>query len=207
MSDERPTRPRRPRVGLLGGSFDPVHLAHLELARVALAHLALDELRWLPVGHAWQKARAMTPAAHRCAMVELAIAGEPRFVLDRREIERGGPSYTIDTLRELQARREADWFLVIGQDQYARLDTWRDWAALLPRVTLAVAARDGVAPTPPAALDGVPHRVVALPLPDMPLSATALRERAAQGKTLDGLVPPAVARYIAQHHLYSTDSH
>ena len=107
MSVPNPSR----RIGLFGGSFDPVHVAHLALARQALDELRLDELRWIPVGHAWQKARAMTPAAHREAMLKLAIAGEPRFVLDRREIERPGPSYTVDTVRELQAAEpNAEWF-------------------------------------------------------------------------------------------------
>lgn len=192
-----------PRIGLFGGSFDPVHLAHVALARVALQALALDELRWLPVGQAWQKARRLTAAAHRCAMVELAIAGEPRFAIERCELERDGPTYTIDTLRALQGRERADWFLVIGQDQYARLDTWRDWRELLQRVTLAVAGRAGVAPAPPPALAALPHRVVALPLPAMPLSSSSIRERAARGEALDACVPPAVARYIAQHRLYT----
>ncbi|WP_119154946.1 nicotinate-nucleotide adenylyltransferase [Caldimonas tepidiphila] len=196
--------PRLPRIGLLGGSFDPVHCAHLALARLALARLELDELRWLPVGHAWQKARVLTAAVHRCAMVGLAIADEPRFVIDRREVERDGPTYTIDTLRELQDRTEADWFLVIGQDQYGALDSWRDWQAVVRRVTLAVAGRAGSVPSPAPALAALPHRVVELPLPPMPLSSTEIRARAARGEPLDGLVPPAVARYIAQHHLYTS---
>ena len=132
------------RIGLLGGSFDPVHNAHLALGRQALTELQLDELRWVPVGHAWQKARPLTAAAHREAMLRLAIDGEPRFVLERCELQRPGPSYTLDTVRELQAHEpEAQWFLVIGQDQFASLHTWVGFEQLLPRVTLAVAQRPG----------------------------------------------------------------
>jgi nicotinate-nucleotide adenylyltransferase len=190
------------KIGLLGGSFDPPHNAHLALARSALDHLSLDEVRWLPAGLQWQKARQPTPAHHRLAMVALAIAGEPRFVLDDRELRRQGPSYTVDTVRELQAEESAEWFLLVGQDQYANLHTWHDWRELLPRVTLAVASREGIAPTPPAALAAVPHRVVALPMPRMDISATEIRARAAQGRDIGDMVPAAVARYIDQHLLY-----
>jgi nicotinate-nucleotide adenylyltransferase len=189
------------RIGLFGGTFDPPHQAHLALARTALQALALDELRWIPAGDPWQKARRITPAADREAMVALAIAGEPRFVLDRREIERQGPSYTIDTVRELQAEQPgAEFVLIIGQDQYVGLHTWREWPALLALVTLAVAGRPGVPAAPDPQVARMPHRAV--PLPMMDLSATDIRARAARGEALAGLVSEPVARYIAQHRLY-----
>jgi len=191
------------RIGLFGGSFDPVHDAHVALAHVALGHLALDELRWMPAGQPWQKPRAMTAAEHRVAMVQAAIAGEPRFVLERSEIDRSGPTYTLDTVRSLAAREpDAQWFLVIGQDQYARLSTWHGWQELLGLVTLAVAARSGEAPKPDAAVAALPHSMAALPLPRMDVSATEVRRRAAAGEPIGDLVPPAVARYIDQHRLY-----
>lgn len=119
-------RPRR--IGLYGGSFDPVHRAHLALARCALDELALDELRWVPAGQPWQKPRTLTDAVHRLAMLRLAIAdpavGDPRHVIDTRELEHEGPNYTIDTVEAMQAAEPgAEWFLLIGQDQHAGMPT------------------------------------------------------------------------------------
>ena len=198
MTVKKPAR----RIGIFGGSFDPVHNAHVALARLALAELKLDELRWVPAGQPWQKTRSMTPAVHREAMVRLAIEGVPNFVLDRCELERSGPSYTLDTVRTLQAREpEATWFLVIGQDQYAAFHTWHGWQELLGRITLAIANR----PDAPMAADPqvlqVPHALVPLPMMDVS-SLTDIRERIFAGLTVTDLVPPAVARYIDQYHLY-----
>jgi nicotinate-nucleotide adenylyltransferase len=189
------------RIGLFGGSFDPVHLAHLALARQALDQLQLDELRWVPVGHAWQKSRAMTPAAQRDAMLRLAIEGEPRFVLERCELQRAGPSYTLDTLRELQAATHgAKWYLLIGQDQYRNLHTWHGVDELLQRVTLAVALRPGEPAEADARVRAAP--MVALAMPPMDISATEIRRRAAAGRDISALVPSAVAQYIYQQGLY-----
>ena len=189
------------RIGIFGGSFDPVHDAHVALARLALDTLALDQLRWIPAGQPWQKARSMTPAAHREAMVHLAIEGEPRFVLDRREILRNGPSFTLDTVRELQAEHPtALLFLVIGQDQYAGLHTWRDWRELLQRVTLAVAGRPGITRPPDAEVAKAARQTV--PLAMMDISSTDIRARVAAGQGIADLVPPAVARYIETNGLY-----
>ena len=117
----------RRRVGIFGGSFNPPHQAHLALARLACDLLALDELRWLPAGQPWQKpAEALAPAHHRLAMVQALVQGEPRFLVDNRELCRQGPSYTLDTVRELSAEQPGtEWVLVIGQDQYARLASWQ----------------------------------------------------------------------------------
>ena len=191
------------RIGLFGGSFDPVHNAHLALARQALAELQLDELRWVPAGNPWQKTRPMTPAAQREAMLRLAIDDEPRFVLERCELQRAGPSYTLDTVRELQAAVPgAQWFLVIGQDQYRNLHTWHGFEQLLQRVTLAVAQRPGGVAG--AAIDPrvrAAHQV-ALALPPMDVSASDIRARVAAGQDIAALVPPAVALYIRQQGLY-----
>lgn len=190
-----------PRFGIFGGSFDPVHNAHVALARVALAELQLDELLWVPTGQPWQKQRHLTPAADREAMVRLAIAGEPRFTLSRVELERAGPSYTLDTVRALQAARPgAQWFLVIGQDQYAGFHTWHGWQELLGLVTLAIADRPDVGQAVDRQLLAVPHAAVTLPM--MNVSSTDIRGRVTQGQGIADLVPEPVARYIARHHLY-----
>lgn len=192
-----------PRYGLFGGSFDPPHAAHVALARLARDHLGLDTLYVVPAGDPWQKAgRDLRPKAHRLAMARLAFEGEPGVVVDPIEVDRAGPSYTLDTLRVLQARQPGLWFLVIGQDQYGRLPTWHGWTELLPLATLAVAAREGEAVQPPPALAARPHGLVTLPLPEMPVSSTALRTRLARGEAVTPLVPPAVAGYIDRHHLY-----
>jgi len=190
------------RVGLFGGSFDPVHNAHVALARTALAQLRLGELRWIPVGQPWQKARRLAAAADREAMVRLAIAGEPRFVLDRVELRRSGPTFTLDTVRDLIAAEPGnEWFLILGQDQYASLHTWHGWRELLGLVTLAIANRPGAALAVNPQIGKAGHQAV--PLPMMDVSSTEVRRRVAAGEPIADLVPGTVARYIEQHRLYS----
>ena len=191
------------RIGLFGGTFDPPHVAHVELARLARNDLRLDEVRWIPAGQPWQKSRVLSGGADREAMVRLAIEGHERFVLDRAELTRSGPSYTLDTVVEMQAvEPQAEWFLLIGADQYATLHTWRDWTVLLSRVVLAVANRPGPLPLVDPGVRHHPHRAV--PLPMLDISSTDIRRRVAQGLPIDRLVPPSVARYIDQHSLYKT---
>jgi nicotinate-nucleotide adenylyltransferase len=161
------------RVGLFGGSFDPVHNAHVALATTALAQLGLDELRWIPVGQPWQKARRLAAAADREAMVRLAIAGEPGN----------------------------EWFLILGQDQYASLHTWHGWRELLGLVTLAIANRPGAALAVNPQIGKAGHQEVRLPMMDV--SSTEVRRRVAAGESIADLVPDTVARYIEQHRLYS----
>lgn len=190
------------RIGLFGGSFDPVHNAHLALARAALSELALDEVRWIPVGQPWQKTRRLADPADRAAMVALAIEGEPRFVLDPIELQRAGPSYTLDTVRDLQASMPgAQWFLLLGQDQHAGLPTWHGAEELVQLVTLAVAGRPGAPPveshrTVPGA------RVCPVALPPMDVSSTEVRALCTAGQPIAHLVPEKVGRYIEEHRLY-----
>jgi len=135
-------------------------------------------------------------------MVRLAIAGEPRFRLDRVELRRRGPTFTLDTVRELAAAEPGtEWVLILGQDQYASLHTWRDWRELLSLVCLAIANRPGAALAVNNQIASVEHREVLLPMMDV--SSTEVRRRVAAGESIADLVPEAVARYIGQRQLYS----
>jgi len=189
------------RVGLFGGSFDPVHNAHVALAKLALEQLQLDEVRWIPIGKPWHKSRTLSEGADREAMVRLAVAGEPRFVVDRTELRRRGVSYTLDTVRELAAAEPGtEWVLILGQDQYASLHTWRDWRELVGMVTLAIANRPDAEPAVNAQIAKVSHQMVSLPMMDV--SSTEVRRRVAAGESIADLVPPAVASYIERRQLY-----
>jgi len=200
-----------PRIGVFGGAFDPPHNAHVALARSAVEQLGLDELRIFPTGQAWHKARELTPADHRLAMAKLAFGRRRKMVVDPREIRRVGPTYTLDTLRELkQERPQADWVLIMGADQAQALPNWHGWREILAMAVIAIAQRpDASGGHPefnPAGLPDVPPeaRFERINLPPMDTSATDIRARAAAGQSVSPMVPPAVARYIALHHLYRT---
>ncbi|MGZ5179302.1 MAG: nicotinate-nucleotide adenylyltransferase [Ramlibacter sp.] len=194
------------RLGIFGGAFDPPHLAHVALANAAVAQLGLDELRVLPTGQAWHKSRDLTAAAHRLAMARQAFADVPHAVVDDRELRRSGPTYTIDTLRELHAASpDAELLLVVGADQAEALHSWRACEEILRLATVAVAARarPGVGAPPFDASRLPPGHWVAVELPPMPVSATQIRALVAAGQDIGHLVPAGVARYIARHHLYA----
>ena len=192
------------RVGMFGGAFDPPHRAHGLLAQAAVRQLGLDRLVVLPTGDAWHKARTLSPAADRLAMARLAFAGLPRVEVDDRELRRTGPTYSIDTLRELQAEHPgAQLVLVMGEDQAGDFTRWRAWEDIARLAILAVAGRgSGAGIAALRALPGV--RVEALELPQMPESATEIRGRLTAGEDISALVEPAVARYIESHPLYQT---
>jgi len=127
---------------MLGGAFDPPHVAHRAMAQYAIAQMQLDVLHVVPTGYAWHKVRPLTDASHRLAMCELAFAGLPQVLLDDREIRRSGPSYTLDTLHELRAQYPAaELVLVMGQDQWDALPSWSHWQTIAELATLVVAAR------------------------------------------------------------------
>jgi nicotinate-nucleotide adenylyltransferase len=200
---------RKPRIGVFGGAFDPPHNAHVALAEAALAQLGLAELRIFPTGQAWHRPQAPSAAAHRLAMARLAFAALPHAVVDPRELLREGPTYTLDTLRELQQERpDAQLVLIMGADQAAALPRWHGWREILSIAIVSVAYRATAAGVgdrfDPAILPDLPAaaRFEALELPLMDLSATEVRSHAAHHEDFSALVPPAVASYIDRHHLY-----
>jgi len=208
-----------PLIALLGGSFDPVHLGHLAAAESVREALGDVDLRLLPAGRPPHRDRVHANAAQRLDMLRLAVAERPGLAIDTREIERPGPSWMVDTLDDLRREKPADSLcLVVGQDAANHLDSWRDWRRLLDLAHLVVMTRAGQAPgygpqlarelaprqvDTPAALARSPSgKVLAVAVPDIAISSTAVRERAAAGLTLAGWVPDAVARYIDAQGLY-----
>lgn len=195
------------RIGVFGGAFDPPHVAHAALVKTALAELQLDELRVVPTGEAWHKTRALSPAPHRLAMAQLAFAELPHVVVDARELERVGPSYTVDTLREFKALwPTAEFFLILGEDQAQALPSWHDWKEILELAIICVATR-AYTTGARAKFDlktAHPSRFRQLPMPTLDVSATDIRARIAAHLSVADLVFEPVARYIAHHHLYQT---
>ena len=192
------------RVGMFGGAFDPPHRAHVALARAAIAQLQLDALFVFPTGNAWHKARVLTDAEHRLHMAKLAFAELEQVQVDDRELRRTGATYSVDTLRELQAEHPgARLHLLMGEDQAASFTRWHAWEEIARLAVLCVAGRgtgEGLAAL--RALPGV--RVEVLQWTQRPESATEIRNRLTTGQDITELVEPAVARYIDSHHLYQT---
>jgi len=201
------------RVGVFGGSFDPIHNAHLEIAGAALRLHELDRVIFVPARHQPHKPQApCAPAEHRLAMIRLAIQAHPAFCVSERELTRPGKSFTIDTIRELQERLPAGTALlfIVGSDSVPEFPRWRSLEELAERCLFVVAARPG---WPLEALDALssrlsPERVAAVKdaairTPAAPVSSTDIRARVAAGASIRGLVPDAVADYIARNKLYS----
>jgi nicotinate-nucleotide adenylyltransferase len=194
------------RLGLFGGAFDPPHNAHVTLATAAVAQLGLDQLRIFPTGQAWHKSRGLSPPEQRLAMARLAFGDLPATVVDDREIRRAGPTYTVDTLRELHAEfPQVRLVLVMGADQANALTSWHEWEEILRLAIISIADRAPAAgqTAPPAPWTRLPGtRLEPLSLPLLDVSATRIRAQAAIGGDIGALVPAPVARYIEQHHLY-----
>lgn len=217
-----PAAGRRRRIGLLGGTFDPVHAAHLALARAALGHLALDELRFMPTGRSWQKAHAGARADQRIEMLRIATAALPDVSIDERETRRCGATYTIDTLIELRAELgdAPALVLILGSDQLRNLPTWHRWDELLRHAHLGVVRRaddrlEGLdarvrALVDAHAGDSLPDApagsIVFLPMAPMRISGSELRERIARGERPVELLPPGVLDYIQRNRLYDAAS-
>jgi len=194
------------KVGVLGGTFDPVHRGHLALARAARDELALDEVLFVPAGQPWRKAgRIVAPAGNRLAMLRLALEGEPAFRVERLELDRPGPSYTADTLEALRAAGPDDeLFCILGEDALADLPNWVRPGRILELAMLAVARREGAPKAAVERLPGLSERVVWLKMSPVPVSATEIRERVRRGEPIGEMVPAAVAAYIRERGLYRT---
>ena len=201
-NDTRPATP--PRIGLLGGSFDPVHLAHVALATAAHQALKLDQVQLIPAANPWQRKPLAASPEHRVAMLELATRQLPYVRINPVEIERGGRTYTLETLQQLPAGPQYFW--ILGADQLANFCSWHGWQDILERVELAVADRPGSPLCPPEPLASrLAERgftLHTLPFNPMPVSATDIRRRLACGEPVAGLLDVAVERYIQDNHLY-----
>ncbi|BEV72862.1 MULTISPECIES: nicotinate-nucleotide adenylyltransferase [unclassified Paludibacterium] len=212
-----------PVVGVFGGTFDPFHTAHLRMASAFRHEAGLTRLRLVPAGDPYHRAGTVASAADRLAMVRLGIAGEPDTEVDERELNRQGPSFTVDTLAEIRQEIGPDvplWFL-IGGDSLLQLERWHRWQSLFSLAHLAVAMRPGAstASLPPAIAAQWQRRltssaqntaasgtILRLALPPLDLSASAVRDALDKGLDISHLVPPAVASYIHNHGLYRQSS-
>jgi nicotinate-nucleotide adenylyltransferase len=193
---------RPARLALYGGAFDPVHCAHLRVARYALEQAQLDRVVFIPAAQSPLKAHAtLSDDAARLQMLRLAIAGEVRFELDAHEIERGGVSYTINTVRHFSERfADAELFWIIGGDQFEQLHHWRCIEELVGLVTFLVLARPGADLVSSVPVADLRYQVIEAPL--MSESSSEVRARCREGLSLDGLVPSAVQAFISVQELY-----
>jgi len=182
-------------IGILGGTFDPVHNAHLAMAQAALEALELDRVLFVPTGPTHYRTAALASGADRVAMLRLALADNPKYGVDERELRPGASGYTVDTLKALRAELgEVDLYLLVGADQYAKLESWHRPDEVKRLARIGVFGRPGVP------LD---EKVRLIPMQPMPLSASEIRARARRGEDLADLVPRAVASYIARRRLYT----
>ncbi|WP_088965823.1 nicotinate-nucleotide adenylyltransferase [Vogesella sp. LIG4] len=206
------------RVGMFGGTFDPIHAAHLRMAEAFFSQCRLDALRLIPAGNPYHRdSGPQASAVERLAMVQLAIAGHAGWQADDREVRRARPAYTVETLEELHAELgpECQLWLLIGGDSLHNLPAWQRWQDILRLANIVVAVRPGFdAANLPAALqpywqqvpdfsNSAPSGTIrALTLPPVPLSATELRHKLAGGEDCSGLIPAGVLQYIHRHQLY-----
>ena len=209
-------------LGVFGGTFDPVHFGHLRLAEEAADHLGLGAIVWIPAGHPAHREQPRVTARHRLDMVQLAIAGNPAFLLDPAEVEAARPSYTVPTLERLRAEYgpERPLVLLVGADAFASLPTWHRWHELFELAHVGVAYRPGfpVEPEclPPELAEQFERRrvnsaglqaqpaggIATFPMTQLAISATQIRQLLAAGRSPRYLLPAAVLDYIETNHLY-----
>jgi nicotinate-nucleotide adenylyltransferase len=197
------------KVGVLGGTFDPVHLGHLAMAEAARESLDLEEVILVPAGRPITKTPGrVTSSEHRLEMLRLAASGSPYLSVSTIEIERPGPSYTVDTVTELRRQYQGnnEIYFILGWDSLAQLTEWREPARIIEMCRLVAVPRPGC-PRPDlklleSSIPGITQRVILLEKPRIDISASTIRELAARGESTDHLVPGAVAEYIREHRLY-----
>ena len=193
------------RLGVMGGTFDPIHHGHLVAASEVAHRYSLDEVVFVPTGQPWQKAdRVVTPAEARYLMTVIATADDPRFTVSRVDVDRGGPTYTIDTLRDLKAARpDAELFFITGADAIAQILGWRDHDELWQLAHFVAVSRPGHV----LSTEGLPSEDVSqLEVPALAISSTDCRARVRSGNPVWYLVPDGVVQYIAKHHLYRSEA-
>uniref|UniRef100_UPI0037CAD1D9 nicotinate-nucleotide adenylyltransferase n=1 Tax=Nocardioides terrisoli TaxID=3388267 RepID=UPI0037CAD1D9 len=189
----------------MGGTFDPIHHGHLVAASEVQSWFDLDEVVFVPTGEPWQKTgREVSPAEHRYLMTVIATASNPRFTVSRVDIDRGGPTYTIDTLRDLHTLRpDTDLFFITGADALTEIFTWRDADELFALAHFVGCTRPGYQMDENDLGDIPPDRVTLLEIPALAISSTECRARRAKGEPVWYLVPDGVVQYIAKYDLYS----
>ena len=190
------------RIGVMGGTFDPIHHGHLVAASEVAHFFSLDEVVFVPTGRPWQKEdREVSPSEDRYLMTVIATASNPRFSVSRIDIDRGGPTYTIDTLRDLRVERgeEAEFFFITGADALSRMMSWQDVSELFALAHFVGCTRPGHRLTG----HGLPEdRVSLVEIPALAISSTDCRERVAAGEPIWYLVPDGIVQYIAKRRLY-----
>ncbi|MFG6445521.1 nicotinate-nucleotide adenylyltransferase [Microbacterium sp. P06] len=193
------TTTRAPRIGVMGGTFDPIHHGHLVAASEVAQSFDLDEVIFVPTGRPWQKQK-VSPSEDRYLMTVIATASNPQFTVSRVDVDRDGPTYTIDTLRDLQTQRPgAELFFITGADAVAQILGWRDHDELWGLAHFVAVSRPGHV----LSIDGLPRDYVSqLEIPALAISSTDCRDRVRRGNPVWYLVPDGVVQYIEKHHLY-----
>ena len=194
----------RDRIGIMGGTFDPIHHGHLVAASEVAHRFSLDQVVFVPTGQPWQKAdRDVTEAEHRYLMTMVATASNPRFTVSRVDIDREGPTYTIDTLRDLRELfPDAEFYFITGADSLASIMSWHNWEEMLEMAHFVGVTRPGYELSADMLPADAQEAIDLIDIPAMAISSTACRERAGQGQPVWYLVPDGVVQYITKNNLY-----